>query len=302
MLPFRDKPFLRFRDDTVAPVMRELVLEKLTSDVFWWLKQPDVPQDMLWQQDWGYLTEGYLLWILGRIAAEHGSGFKSRIQWEGGEVDAAMWFKGHVALFEITSSSLSEAAGNMGDWEVLRSGLHRAFVESRRPGKPPNREAILQLAADIKALEGGHLRSDIPVDQVTRVYPVLLCVDRRARTPGVWPYLDSELRKAIPDVKLPVAAVAPLGMEDLESLDELLRDRHGEFNKTPRGLLKVLRKWDVGRSVAGAWWQFEEVEFGNVPLNSYLVEAAAQWREEIPTHFKPWSNGESADPLGASET
>lgn len=286
ILPFRDRPFLQFQDHTVAPVMREMLVEKMTSDVFWWLKRPDVPQDVLWQQSWGYVAEGYLRWILARMAAEHGCGYRPDIKWEGGQVDAAMWFKGHVALFEITASSLSDAAGNMGDWQALGRGLHQAFVESQRPGKPPKREAILQLANDIKALEKGLLGGDIPVTQIDRVYPVMLALDRRWRTPGVWRYLDSELRKAIWDVKLPVAPLVPLAMEDLESIDELLRDRPDEFSKTPRGLLKVLRRWDVGHSVAPSWWQFEEVEYGTVPLNRYVVQAAAEWREKMPAYFE----------------
>jgi hypothetical protein len=99
ILPFRDRPFIQFADGGVAPVYPPLVAEKLTYDLFWWAGTPEKKQDRPWQRDWGNLAELYVVRLLDWIAANTGCGFKADIKWDAGQIDAAMWFKGHVALF-----------------------------------------------------------------------------------------------------------------------------------------------------------------------------------------------------------
>ncbi|HAM45122.1 MAG TPA: hypothetical protein DCM67_08915 [Propionibacteriaceae bacterium] len=291
VLPFRDRPFVTFRDGTVAPAAREFVLEKLTADLFWWLKDPDVPQSQLWQADWGVLAEGYVSWLLEQAAVASNCGFARNVKWGDEELDAAIWFKGHVALVEVSSSGLSDEAGNSGDWTKLKTGLQQTFVQSTRPGKPPKAEAIMQLARDVRALLDGTLAEHIPIrpDALTRVYPVLVATDRRLRVPGAWYYLNAKLQEATGPTL--ASALVPLNVEDVEEVEQLLNYRGAEFRGTPPGILRVLRRWDVDRGSGPSWWQFMEWLAGPVLLSRHIKEEMGRWKDEVRSHFKtdPWT-------------
>lgn len=286
VLPFRDRPFVRFRDGTIAPVTREFVLEKLTADVFWWVKDPDVLQEVPWQRGWGYLAEAYVSWLLEQVAASSHCEFRKDVKWDDGQLDAAIWFKGHIALIEITSSSLTDDAAYSGDSDKFKAGLHQTFVQSTRPGKAPKAEAVLQLARDVKALMEGKLSKEIPVRDVQRVYPVMIALDRRLRTPGAWHYPNHELRRALADHSPTASALVPLNLEDVEELEQLMHDRRSEFGGTPPGFLGILRRWDTDRGICPSWWQFMEWLAGDVRPNRHLTEEAARWNDEIRLHFK----------------
>jgi hypothetical protein len=295
LLPFRDRPLITFADASVAPVTREFILEKLTADLFWWTKDVGSAQQHPWQTEWGKVVEGYALWLLEKIAATSNCGFKANISWQDGEVDAAIWFKGHVALFEITASSLTEAAGSAVDWKQFRAGLHQTFVESTRPGKPPKAEVVLQLARDAKALIGSELQQHLPIDNLQRLYPVMIAMDRRIKTPGAWHYLNDQLSEALGTSKPKCAALAPWNIDDTEEIEQLLHDRRPSFGGTPPGVLRILRRWDTDRGAGPSWWQFMEYLAGDVPANRQLVAESEAWRQEIKSHFHvdPWEEDEA---------
>ena len=94
ILPFRDRPFLRFADGSYAPVYPPLVAEKLTYDLFWWAGTTEAKQEHPWQRDWGDLVELYVVGVLQQIAEATGCGFRADLNWDGKQIDAAMWFKG----------------------------------------------------------------------------------------------------------------------------------------------------------------------------------------------------------------
>lgn len=285
LLPFRDRPLVMFPEGQFVPVMRELLLDKLTAEAFWWLKDPDKPQDVLWQQSWGELAEAYILSLLKRIAEASGCNFKARVKWDDGEVDGVMWFKGHVALFEVTASGLTEASAEFGEWGRLRDGLHQAFVESKRHGKAAKREAVLQLERDIRQLLEGRLGGQIPVPTVIRVYPVMIALDRRTRAPGVWHYLEEQLAVALADVNVPRSALALMAVEDIEGIDQSLRDDGTSFRGTPPGLLRMLRRWDIERGVAPSFWQFVQRLPSSDNPNEALTAEGAIWLREMKGLF-----------------
>jgi hypothetical protein len=258
------------------------------------VKDPNSLQAQPWQTDWGQLAEGYVLWLLEKAAAASNCGFLKNVKWATGELDAAIWFKGHVAIVEITSSSMRDVVAFSGDWTRFRQGLHQAFVQSTRPGKPLYAEAVLQLARDAKAMIEGTLKDQVPARNIQRIYPVMIALDRKLRVPGAWHYLDEELKKALGDVSSRCSALIPLNLEDLEELEQLIQDRGDEFRGTPSGLLRVLRRWDVDRGVAPSWWQFMEYVAGQTKRNRFLVEESERWREDIKAHFKvdPWAANE----------
>lgn len=98
-----------------------------------------------------------MIHVLTRVAAFGNCKLVPRVETEEGEVDSVMLVNGHVALIEITSSSLREAETTSADWELLRDGLKRGFVENPKSKKGPYKEAALQLVRDVRVLLEGKL-------------------------------------------------------------------------------------------------------------------------------------------------
>lgn len=295
ILPFRDRPFVQFADGAFAPVYPALVSEKLTYDLFWWAGTPEKKQDHPWQRDWGDLVELYVVRLLNWIATQSGCGFKADIKWGAGQLDAAMWFKGHVALFEISAGMMTDLAAHMGDPEALRDGLTRTLVRSKSDGKDKD-EAVAQVARDIKALLAGELQDQIGISDITRVYPVVIAIDRRVRVPGLRFWFDKvfsdELTAMAGSDRARVGALAVLALEDLEVIEQLVRDNHQELKGTPRGLIKLLRLWEMRRDRlpklgvrAAAWHQFMR-DMGATEANDRLQAEADKWWAEVKNIFK----------------
>jgi hypothetical protein len=285
-LPFRDRPFLSFSDGTCAPVFPPFVLEKLTPDIFWWLKDLDEEQQVKWQDDWGYVAQAYLIDSLKRIASLGNCGFQPRIETSEGEIDAAMWVNGHVALFEITSGSLREAEGTSADWELVRDGLRRVFVENPKGKKGPYKEAILQRIRDVHLVIDAKLPQTGKAKQLQRIYPVMVAADRRVRTPGVVNFLQKELRARLSaESQARTADLAVLGLEDVEEAESLIQTRKELQVGLTRGFLQVARRWDVDRGLAPSWWQFIEAVYGGVPPNTLLQAGFKKWRDGLKDRF-----------------
>lgn len=288
----RDRPFLQFSDGSVAPVFPPFLLEKLTQDVFWWLKSLEANQQQLWQDDWGYVAEAYAIRILERCAQLANCTFKPRLMTAQGEIDGVFWMKGHVAVIEITSSSLRETEGTSVNWEMLRDGLRRAFVENPGSGaKPAYKEAVLQLVRDVRLILNQRIAEQVPIENLQRVYPVMIATDRRIRTPGIVRFLQDEFADRLePAERERVAGLAVLGFEDLETLESLIRSRNELQRKTPRGPLKVLRRWDLDRGAGPSWWQFVEVTFGSAPASQELEDEFNEFKTSVPNYFVPENN------------
>jgi hypothetical protein len=285
-LPFRDRPFLSFSDNSCAPVYPPFVIEKLTPDIFWWLKSLDEDQQLKWQDDWGYVAEAYVIHVFARVAAFGNCKLVPRVETSEGEVDAVILVNGHVALIEITSSSLREAETTSADWELLRDGLKRGFVENPKSKKGPYKEAALQLVRDVRVLLEGKLPAVPKPKKVQRIYPVMVCADRRLRTPGVVNFLQGEFRQRLADEHKPVTAdLAVLGLEDVEELESILTATKSLQWGTVRGFLEILRTWDKERGPAPSWWQFVEVMWGRQRRNEVLQQAFTKWRESVANRF-----------------
>jgi hypothetical protein len=275
-----------FSDNSCAPVYPPFVTEKLTPDVFWWLKALDDDQQLKWQDDWGYVAEAYVIHVLARVAGYGNLRLAPRVETGEGEVDAVISVNDHVALIEITSSSLREAETTSADWKLLRSGLIRGFVENTANKKGPYKEAVLQLVRDVRVLLEGKLPSVPKPKKIHRIYPVMVCADRRLRTPGVVNFLQTEFRERLPKDHKPMTAdLAVLGLEDVEELESILTATNSLQWGSVRGFLEILRKWDKDRGPAPSWWQFVEVMWGRQRANVALQQAFTKWREGVKDRF-----------------
>ncbi len=280
LIPFRDRPLLRFNDETIAPIYPELLLDKLTPSIFWWSTEPAVKQRRHWRADWGKVAEAYAAVVLERIASATDCAFHTDVDQPGAwQVDAALWSRDNrVALFEITAGGLSDAASASADPEHLREGLHRMCVQSENAGKR-KAEGVLQLARDVRLLQEGQLQEKGLPDPI-RVHPVLLTFDRRFQTPGLWLYLDDELTKAVPrELPWPLAPLAVLTIEELEIVEALAVA--GQLGGEPPGLLKMLRLWEARSRKVEAWWVLLKGLWPSIPANTRLEAAYDKWESSV---------------------
>lgn len=254
--------------------------------MFWWLKLPDETQRLTWQRDWGYIAEAYALSVLARIASSGKCDFAARVPSSAGELDAAIWLGRRIALVEITSSSLREAETTSADWQLLRDGLRRTFVENLEGKKAGYKEAVLQLVRDVRVVLEGGFEFEKPPKAIDRIYPVMIAATRYVRAPGVVNFLQGEFRKALPPEHASVTAdLAVLGLEDLEVVETLIMKRPALRMGLARGFLEVLRVWDNDRGPDPSWWQFVEAVWGRVGRNDEIGKAFDRWRQTIPGWF-----------------
>src|SRR5207248_7797245 len=121
----------------------------------------------------------YVIQVLSRVATFGNCKLVPRVETVEGEVDAVMSVNNHVAVVEITSSSLREAETTSADWELLRDGLTRGFVENPSGKKGPYKEAVVQLGRHVRALLDGKLAAVPNPKKIQRPQPVMLGADGR---------------------------------------------------------------------------------------------------------------------------
>ena len=302
ILPFRDRPFIRFADGNIAPVHPALVLEKVTYDLFWWSGTLDKKQEHPWQRDWGELVEAYVVQVLAWIAAQTGCGFKADVRWDTKQIDAVMWFKGHVALFEISAAMLTDVAAHSGEHERLAAGLAQILVRSKNADGKVKDEAIAQVVRDAKALLSGELGEEVSVEPITRVYPVVIAIDRRVRTPPLRYWFDEAFESELGTYadRARIAPLAVWGLEDLEAIEQLVRNADPSLKGTPRGVLRLLRTWELVRNKlpktgkrAAAWKHFIGHEVLAPAVNERLKAEADKWWAEVKQLFKKAAAGDA---------
>ena len=281
----RDRPLLQFQNGHIACVYPELIVEKITPAIFWWTTAPDKKQETHWKVEWGYVAEAYATFVLEQIAKATGCQFAADVKGENWQIDAVMWNEHMVALFEVSTATLTDAVAMSGDMETVRAALRKAFIESERPGKPPEHEAVFQLKRDVTLLRDGVLQKVLPLAEIERVYPVLISFDRRLQTPGLWFYLDYELHQALPnDLPWPVAPLAALTIEDLEGVESLAMT--GKLKGSPPGLLKLLRLWEAASRRREAWWLSVKTDYTDIPDNPRLKATGDEWIASMKKWFK----------------
>lgn len=289
-LPFRDRPLIRYPDGRVAVTMPELLMEKAGFDIFWWLTEGPggTRQVRTWQQAFGRLCECYVLGILAEIAEATGANYRPNVTWEGGELDALMWGEDRLAVFEVSGGFLPHASRVSGQWNSLRDALRQRFVE-RQTTQGSELEAVGQLARDIRwitAARMSRMDTSVPLASFSVIHPVLIAADRTLRSQGIWKYLNQELRERLPDsMPWQVAPLVVAGLEDLEWIQEAIRQRHPRFLPSPPALIQVLLWWEFDHRTHPAFWQLLDDYLGEDLQNSRLAEVFGRWRHEIEDRF-----------------
>lgn len=154
---------------------------------------------------------------------------------------------------------------------------------------------MAQVAKDVREFMAGTFALDIPVNKVVRVYPVVIAIDRRVRTPPLsfWfeQRFNSELGQSVDKSRL--GAVAVWALEDLETIEQLVRNGSASLQGTPRGPLRLLSMWHqrrnrltATRKRAAAWHHFIESETDAPSENSRLRAESERWMSEIKGLFK----------------
>jgi hypothetical protein len=288
-LGFRDRPLVRFDDGTLLATMPELLMEKAGFDMLWWLTAGPGggPQVRAWQEAFGQLCETYVLDLVSVIG---GPGVLPNVQWDAGELDALLWSGDRLAVIEVSSGFLANAPKMRGDHVALRQELRRRYVEHIDQDGNVEREAVAQLARDIEWLLARRRAGDgpaIPLQIIQTIHPVVIAADRAARTHGIWRYLDSELRQRLPE-NLPweVAPLAVLGLEDLEWIEQAVRDQHPRLQGGLPPLLQTLRWWHFDVHRYPAFWQLLNDALGEGQPNSRLRDLFRSRMEHLQARFR----------------
>jgi hypothetical protein len=59
-----------------------------------------------------------------------------------------------------------------------------------------------------------------------------------------------------------------------------------DLGGTPRGILKILRRWDIDRGAASSWWRFVEAIYGDVPVSDELQAESDAYRKTLSDYFR----------------
>ena len=126
---------------------------------------------------------------------------------------------------------------------IIRSSARPAAGKSKD-------EAVAQIARDAKALLSGELKEHIPIENLTAVYPVVIAIDRRVRVPGLRFWFDSVFSNELAELvdRTRIGALAVLDLEDLETVEQFIRQYPTALRGTPRGLIRLLRMWGLTTS------------------------------------------------------
>ena len=217
---------------------------------------------------WGKLFESYVNFIIKRCYTAGGR-FIPAPRFANGDpsFDACLLEGRDLIVFEHKSSVLRADAKYAGDVEKLRSELNAKFVE----GEENERKGVAQLNHNLCRFLSGELLGELDPKDISRIYPVLVCLEGSMTAPYVAQYLRDKFKEIYPRKKF-LQVVTPLftlGITDVENLlgyldsFELARilDSYHAENKTPLtsisgSVVPLLRRAKPGKNLVKQ--KFEE--------------------------------------------
>jgi len=140
----------------------------------------------------------------------------------------------------------------------------------------------------------GELTEQLPVEPTIRVYSVVIAIDRRVRTSGLRFWLDEVFASVMGDFdrRRQLGALAVWTLEDLETIEELVRRQDPALKGTPRGVLRLLRTWEMTRDKlpktgkrAAGWRHFVGHQIPAPAVNQRLKDESDRWWDEVKEVF-----------------
>ena len=198
---------------------------------------------------WGKVFETYVNSIIQRSYVGQGQFIaEPRFPNNDGSFDACILEGRDLIAFEHKSSVIRADAKYAGDVNELEKQLRLKFVEGDGKGK----KGVAQLSRNLERFLGGERLGELSGAEISRVYPVIVCLESSATVPYMARYIAEQFKAAYPRKKYP-QVVTPLftfGIADVENLlgylssftfSEILESYH----RTNRSMKTAISNSDV---------------------------------------------------------
>ena len=198
---------------------------------------------------WGYVFESYVNSIIQRSYVGQGHFIaEPRFPNSDGSFDACIREGRDLIVFEHKSSVIRADAKYGGDVNKLEKELRLKFIE----GDGKAKKGVSQLSRNLERFFGGESLGELNCTEISRVYPVIVCLESSATVPYMARYLAEQFKVIYPRKKYP-QVVTPLftfGIADVENLlgylslfkfSEILESYH----RANRSMLSAISNSDV---------------------------------------------------------
>jgi hypothetical protein len=170
---------------------------------------------------WGSVFEEYVNLIIQE--SYHGDGrFVPEVKFPNGDAsfDCCIVEGRDLMVFEHKSSVIRADAKYGGDVPRLERELRLKFIE----GEPGDKKGIAQISNSIQRFLGGEDMDGISSREISRIYPVMVCLETSATVPYFARYLRDNFKATYPRKKYPqvVTPLFTLGVADVENLSGCL--------------------------------------------------------------------------------
>lgn len=211
-------PLIEVTNGTYMCLDPGFLVEKAGRALYWSLFT-EIPQretkDQL-SSFWGTVFEEYINYILSSSYSAGGH-FVPSPRFRNGDraFDACLLEGRDLIVFEHKSSVLRADAKYGGNVAKLEQQLRLKFVEGHEEGK----KGLAQLNNHLRRFLEGEPVGGIDRENVGRIYPVLVCLDRSLVRPFMGRYLDEKFREGSPK-KFPqvITPLFTMSVNDIENL------------------------------------------------------------------------------------
>jgi hypothetical protein len=217
--------FLEVLKDVFVCVDPGFLVEKAGRGLYWTLfsELPNNKEREKLAAFWGRLFEEYINEILDSSYSVGGKLLKQPRFSNGDQAFDACILEGrNLIVFEHKASVLRADCKYSGDAARLGEELRLKFIEGHTEGK----KGLRQLKHNLTRFFEGEALDGVRPENVDRVYPALVCLDRSMGVPYMGRYLDEEFRKDFPPKKTRqvITPLMALTVNDVENLAPYLHD------------------------------------------------------------------------------
>jgi hypothetical protein len=215
---FQAYPLLEIAKDIHACLDPGFLVDKAGRSLYWTLLF-EIPENQRGKLStfWGVVFETYVNHILKESYSAGGT-LITEAKFSNGDAafDACIVEDRNLLVFEHKSSVIRADAKYGGDASKLKAELDLKFIDGETDGK----KGLSQLSSHIRRFLGGDHLSGISVQDISKVYPVLVCLESSMVAPYLGRYINERFNAILPrrDFRQVVTPVFTLGVSDVENL------------------------------------------------------------------------------------
>lgn len=247
---FQAYPLLEIAKDIHACLDPGFLVDKAGRGLYWTLFS-ETPQDQRGKLStfWGAIFEHYVNHILKESYSAGGTMIPEP-KFSNGDAafDACIVEDRNLLVFEHKSSVMRADAKYAGDVSKLKAELDLKFIEGDADGK----KGLSQLSSHISRFLGGDSVGGVSVQGITKIYPVLVCLESTMVAPYLGRYINERFNTIFSrrNFRQVVTPVFTLGISDLENLlgylqSFALTDIFESYHSKNKSMLTSMSRSDV---------------------------------------------------------